>query len=319
MVPIRVCLMIEGQEDVGWDDWRAVADACERGGFDGLFRSDHYVSVDDRRERGSLDAWGTTCGLAATTSRINLGTLVSPVTFRHPSVIAKLAVTADHISGGGRIELGMGAGWLDVEHRLYGFPFPPTRERMDILAEQLEIVRREWGDERFSFEGGHYRIEELNALPKPLRAPRLIVGGRAGPRSAELAARWADEYNIVYASPEECTRRRRAVAEAAERIGRDPAQLAFSLMTGCIVGSDAAEVRERARRLAEWREGPGADPDEFLAAVPDSWVAGEVDQVIEQLRGLNAAGVDRVMLQDLLFQDIEMIDLIGREVIPALA
>ena len=106
--PIRVCLMIEGQEDVGWDHWRALAEACERGGFDTLFRSDHYISVDDRRERGALEAWGTICGLAATTSRIGLGTLVSPVTFRHPSVLAKLAVTADHISGGGRIEVGLG-------------------------------------------------------------------------------------------------------------------------------------------------------------------------------------------------------------------
>jgi alkanesulfonate monooxygenase SsuD/methylene tetrahydromethanopterin reductase-like flavin-dependent oxidoreductase (luciferase family) len=316
--PIRVCLMIEGQEDVGWDEWQAVAAACERGGFDALFRSDHYVSVEDRRERGSLDAWGTICGLAAATSRIRLGTLVSPVTFRHPSVLAKLAVTADHISGGGRIELGMGAGWWEVEHRLYGFPFPPTGDRVRILAEQLEIVRREWRDKRFSFEGTHYRIEALDALPKPLDTPRLILGGRAGPRSAELAARWADEYNTVFATPEECASRRRAIGEAAEKIGRDPAALAFSLMTGCIVGSDAGEVRERARRLAEWREGPGANPDEFLAVVPESWVVGDVGQVTDQLRELHAAGVDRVMLQDLLFKDIEMIDLIGREVIPAL-
>src|SRR5919201_1449709 len=314
---IRVGLMIEGQEDVGWDDWQALAEACERGGFDALLRSDHYVSVEDRRERGSLDAWGTICGLAATTSRIRLGTLVSPVTFRHPSVLAKLAVTADHISGGSRIELGMGAGWWEVEHRLYGFPFPTTGDRIRILAEQLEIVRREWRDERFSFDGTHYRIEELDAVPKPLRQPRLIIGGRAGPQSAELAARWADEYNTVFATPEECASRRRAIGEAAERIGRDPAELAFSLMTGCIVGSDAAEVRERARRLAESREGPGANPDEFLAAVPESWVAGDVGQVTEQLRQLHAAGVDRVMLQDLLFKDIEMIDLIAREVIPA--
>lgn len=316
---LGVCLMIEGQEDVRWEDWRAVAQACELGGFDALFRSDHYVSVEDRRERGSLDAWGTVCGLAAVTSRIKLGTLVSPVTFRHPSVLAKLAVTADHISGGGRIELGLGAGWWEVEHRLYGFPFPPTSERMEILSEQLEIVRRQWGDERFSFAGAHYRIEELEALPKPLRAPRLVVGGRAGPRSAELAARWADEYNTVFATAEECATRKRAIATAAERIGRDPGELGFSLMTGCIVGADAAEVRERARRLAERREGPGADPDEFLAALPETWVVGDPAQVAEKLGALRAAGVGRVMLQDLLFDDIEMIELIGREVIPAVA
>lgn len=315
---IRVCLMIEGQEDVGWEHWLALADACERGGFDALFRSDHYISVFDRRERGSLDAWGTICGLAARTSRLTLGTLVSPATFRHPSVLAKLAVTADHISGGGRIEVGMGTGWWNVEHRTYGFPFPAMRVRMEVLAEQLEIVRREWEDERFSFDGRHYRIEELNALPKPLQRPRLILGGRAGPRSAELAARWADEYNTVSATPEEFPARRRAIEEAAERAGRDPADLSFSLMAGCLVGADPGELRERARRLAAWRGEPDADPDEVLAALPDTWVVGTVPEVVERLGELAAVGVERVMLQDLLYEDIEMIDLIAGEVIPAL-
>jgi alkanesulfonate monooxygenase SsuD/methylene tetrahydromethanopterin reductase-like flavin-dependent oxidoreductase (luciferase family) len=316
---LRVCLMIEGQEDVGWDHWRAIAEACERWDFDALLRSDHYISVDDHRERGSLDAWGTVCGLAAVTERIALGTLVSPVTFRHPSVLAKLAVTADHISGGGRIEVGLGAGWWEVEHRGYGFPFPPTRTRMDILAEQLEIVRRQWREERFSFDGAHYRIDGLDALPKPLRMPRLIMGGKAGPRSAELAARWADEYNTVFATPEECRERKRAITQASERAGRDPSEMRFSLMTGCLIGTDADEVRERARRLAAWRGDADADPDEFLASLQDSWVAGTVDQAVEGLRTFHAAGVDRVLLQDLLFEDLDMIDLIGREVIPALA
>jgi alkanesulfonate monooxygenase SsuD/methylene tetrahydromethanopterin reductase-like flavin-dependent oxidoreductase (luciferase family) len=317
--PIRVCLMIEGQEDVGWDHWPAIAGACERWDFDALFRSDHYISVDDRRERGSLDAWGTICGLAATTERIGLGTLVSPVTFRHPSVLTKLAVTADHISGGGRVEVGLGAGWWEVEHRGYGFPFPPTPTRMEILAEQLEIVRRQWAGERFSFEGSHYRIDELDALPKPLHMPRLILGGRAGPRSAELAARWADEYNTVFATPEECRDRKLAIAQAAERLGRDPAEIGFSLMTGCLVGADAGELRERARALAAWQGDPDADPDQFLASLPDSWVAGTVDRAVEDLRELRAAGVERVMLQDLLFEDLEMVDLIGSEIIPSLA
>jgi alkanesulfonate monooxygenase SsuD/methylene tetrahydromethanopterin reductase-like flavin-dependent oxidoreductase (luciferase family) len=228
-------------------------------------------------------------------------------------------VTADHISGGGRIDVGMGAGWWDVEHRTYGFPFPETRVRMEVLAEQLEIVRREWEEERFSFDGRHYRIEELNALPKPLRRPRLILGGRAGPRSAEHAARWADEYNTVSATPEEFPARRRAVTEAAERIGRDPAELRFSLMAGCLVGADRDDLRDRARRLAAWRGDPDTDPDEVIAALPDDWVAGTVPEVIERLGELSAAGVERVMLQDLLYEDIEMIELIAAEVIPVLA
>ena len=180
---MRVCLMIEGQEDVTWDQWLALAGACEAHGLEGLFRSDHYESVMGMRERGSLDAWTTLAALAARTSRIRLGTLVSPATFRHPSVVAKSVVTVDHISGG-RAELGLGAGWHEGEHRAYGFEFPPTRVRMERLAEQLELVTRSWTEDAVSFEGRHYRVQDLRALPKPVQRPRptLLVGGGAGPR-----------------------------------------------------------------------------------------------------------------------------------------
>src|SRR3954468_17263436 len=155
---MRVCLMFEGQEDVTWAQWRALALACDENGFEGLFRSDHYLSVEGRTERGSLDAWTTLGALAAVTSRIRLGTLVSPATFRHPSVLAKSAVTVDHVSGG-RVELGIGAGWNEAEHRAYGFPFAPSiRTRVDVMAEQLEIVARSFDDGPFSFEGEHYTI-----------------------------------------------------------------------------------------------------------------------------------------------------------------
>src|ERR687891_2843199 len=156
---MRICAMIEGQEDVTWEDWVALAEACEGSGIETLFRSDHYLSVVGRRERGSLDAWGTICALAAATSTLRLGTLVSPVTFRHPSVLAKSAVTADHISGGGRVELGIGAGWLEDEHARYGFPFPATGQRIELLEEQIEIVRRQWSETGLEFRGRHYALE----------------------------------------------------------------------------------------------------------------------------------------------------------------
>src|SRR2546421_6857674 len=198
---MRVCLMIEGQEDGGWEDWVALAAACEESGLEGLFRSDHYLSVMGQAHRGSLDAWATISALAAVTRRIRLGTLVSPATFRHPSVLAKMAVTADRVSGG-RIELGLGAGWLEQEHRAYGFEFPPTEVRMEVLAEQLEIVHRCWGEDEFSFEGRHYTIAGLNALPKPVQRPHppLIVGGQAGRRSAQLGAGGAAQDNTFFAS-----------------------------------------------------------------------------------------------------------------------
>src|SRR3954447_13351406 len=159
---MRFAVMIEGQEDVTWEDWLDLARTCERLGFETLFRSDHYLSVMGARTRGALDAWATVCGLAAATSTVRLGTLVSPATFRHPSVLAKLAVSADHISGG-RVELGIGAGWHEAEHSAYGCPSPRMRTRMDRLAEQVEIVPRSWGDEPFNYEGRHYRAQNLDA------------------------------------------------------------------------------------------------------------------------------------------------------------
>src|SRR5256885_4348719 len=195
--------MIEGQEDVTWEQWVALARACEESGIEALFRSDHYLSVQGEHSRGSLDAWATVNALAAITSRLRLGTLVSPATFRHPSLLAKMVVTADHVSGG-RVELGLGAGWLEAEHRAYGFPFEPTRTRMDVLAEQLEIVHRSWKPGPFSFHGAHYRIEDLDALPKPVQQPHppLIVGGSGGAPRVALAAPWAGEDNKPVAAPE---------------------------------------------------------------------------------------------------------------------
>src|SRR3954451_6242259 len=187
---MRVCLMIEGQEDVTWDQWRALAVACEENGFEGLFRSDHYLSVEGRTERGSLDAWTTLGAVAAVTSRIKLGTLVSPASFRHPSVLAKSAVTVDHVSGG-RVELGLGAGWNELEHASYGFPFTDLRTRMDVMAEQAEIIARSLEGEPFSFQGEHYTVENLDALPKPWqRPPRPLSRGVPGrPRGLPLRAR----------------------------------------------------------------------------------------------------------------------------------
>src|SRR4051794_36509303 len=190
--------MIEGQQGVTWEDWVALAEACERLGFEALFRSDHYGPLESPATGGSLDAWGTICGLAAVTTTVRLGTLVSPVTFRHPSVLAKSAVTADHISGG-RVELGMGTGWNEPEHRTHGFEFPKMGTRMDQLAEQLELAAA-WGARGpFSSRGEHWRVEAPAAHPTPAQQPPppLVMGGAARARGAALAARFASEYNVV--------------------------------------------------------------------------------------------------------------------------
>jgi alkanesulfonate monooxygenase SsuD/methylene tetrahydromethanopterin reductase-like flavin-dependent oxidoreductase (luciferase family) len=304
---LRVALMIEGQEGVSWEQWVALAEVCEQHGIETLFRSDHYLSQGDDGGRDALDAWTTLAGLAARTTRLRLGTLVSPVTFRHPAVLAKSAVTVDHISGG-RVEVGMGAGWMEPEHRVYGFPFPEVSERLRLLAEQLETVRSQWA--------------EGPALPKPVQQPHppLIVGGSAGRGTTEPAARFADEYNTLLAGADECARRRRRLDEACDRVGRDPATMRFSLMTGCLIGSDEDELRERARRLLVRRGEDHGDPDALVARYRERGVAGTPDEVVERLRELEEAGrVERIMLQHLQHDDVEMVALIGREVAPRLA
>lgn len=314
-----VCLMIEGQEDVTWADWKALAAACEEHGVGTLFRSDHYLSVEDRRERGALDAWTTLAGLAAVTERLRLGTMVSPATFRHPSVLAKAVVTADHISGG-RVELGIGAGWWEREHEAYGFELPPVGPRMDALEEQLQLIGMQWEDGPFSLEGRYWSVENLDAQPKPVQRPRppLILGAKGGPRSLRLAARFADEYNTVFLLPEQIRDLRHRLDAACEAEDRDPASLPLSMMTSWLVGADRAELVERATRLAQWK-GEGPDGEAFLAAMREPTIKGTVPEALDQLEALRDAGLTRVMAQHLLHRDLDAIELLGRDVIPALA
>ena len=310
--------MIEGQEGVSWEDWLALAKACEAHGVPALFRSDHYLNLGDNPERGSLDAWATISALAAVTTKLRLGTLVSPATFRHPSELAKVVATADHVSGG-RVELGLGAGWHEREHRAYGFPFPPVRERMDRLAEQLEIVHGSWTEPSFSFSGRFYELEALDAQPRPCQAPHppLIMGGGARPRGAALAARGADEYNTPFASLEAVRSRKAAVDAACAEAGREP--IPFSLMTGFLTGLDREELREKAAALAFAMGEPDRDVDAWLASPPDEWIVGTLDEVVVRLEALRDAGVARVMLQHLLHTDLETVELVGRKLAPAVA
>jgi F420-dependent oxidoreductase-like protein len=314
---MRLDLMIEGQEGVTWPQWIEIARACERHGISTLFRSDHYLNLDGQHpERGSLDALATVIALATQTSKLRLGTMVSPATFRHPSALAKLLTTADQISQG-RVELGLGAGWHEREHQAYGFPFPDLKTRMEILAEQLEVVIGNWSEGPFSFNGKHYRLTDLDAQPKPVQKPHppLLMGGLAGPVGARLAARFADEYNTTaYSTLAEIEQRRDAIGAACEARGREP--MPFSVMTAVIVGVDQKDLHARAARVAARQ---GLELDELIGSPPPSWILGTVEQAAEQLSGLKNLGVSRVLCQHLDHEDLDYVEVLGRWLAPLLA
>jgi alkanesulfonate monooxygenase SsuD/methylene tetrahydromethanopterin reductase-like flavin-dependent oxidoreductase (luciferase family) len=285
--------MIEGQEDVTWEQWVALARACEEYGVDGLFRSDHYRGG-IRRPGGSLDAWATLAGLAALTRTIRLGTMVSPVTFRQPAVLAKNVVTVDHISEG-RAELGIGAGWNAAEHAEHDIPFPPTRERVRMLAQQVETIVRHWTE---------------TADPKPVQRPRppLIIGGSAKPGTLAPAVRYADEYNTFGADLDELRARRQRLRGACELAGRDPSSIRFTVMTTFVAAEDRSGLQENLRRVLALL-GRAGD-------APASWIVGTIEQVAERLLEYAGAGVDGLYLQHLAHEDLETVALIGRRLAP---
>jgi F420-dependent oxidoreductase-like protein len=300
---MRLCLMIEGQEGVTWDDWVRLARLTEETGLEGLFRSDHYTAI-IRPDADAHDAWATLAGLAAVTERIRLGTLVSPATFRHPSVLARMAVTVDHISGG-RVEVGMGSGWYEREHRAHGFDFPSGKERFELFAEQVEVVVRSWTQERFEHDGSAYRLAEQRALPRPVQQPHppLVLGGTVKPRFAALAARFATEVNTLGAPNDELRARKAVLDRACAEAGRDPETLAYSVMTACFVGETASDVRDRVARFLEVAGPAGADPEAFVAERRGRWVVGTVDEVATRLDELAGVGITRVLLQHLNHDD----------------
>ena len=314
---MRVALMIEGQEGVTWDDWVRLARITEAHGLEGLFRSDHYTAI-IRPDADAHDAWATLAGLAALTERIRLGTMVSPATFRHPSVLARMAVTVDHISRG-RVELGMGSGWYEREHEAHGFQFLDGRQRFALFAEQVEIVVRSWTEDRFDHDGPAYRLRGQLALPRPVQQPHppLVLGGTVKPRFAALAARYATEVNTLGAAADELRKRRAALDAACGEAKRDPATLGFSVMTACFLGETEDDVVDRVARFLAIR-GDDADAQSIIDERKDRWLVGTVDEVAERIEGLRALGVTRVLLQHLNHDDDAMVALVGDRLLPRL-
>lgn len=302
-------IFTEPQQGATYDDQLAVAQATERLGFSAFFRSDHYLAMGDGDGLpGPTDSWITLAGLARDTSTVRLGTLVSSATFRHPGVLAIQVAQVDQMSGG-RVELGLGTGWFGAEHRAYGIPFPD--KRFGILEEQLAVITGLWGTpvgEKFSFSGEHYEIVDSPALPKPQqsRIPVLIGGG--GPRrTPALAAQYGDEYNQSFPEIDAIGPRIEVINKALADAGRAPGSLVQSVALVAVVGQDEAEFTRRAAAI-------GREPAELR----EHGIAGTVTEVVDRLKALEAAGVQRVYLQILDLADLDHLDLIAREVRPQL-
>jgi len=318
---MRACLMIEGQQGLTWQDWCTLADAAERLGFEGLFRSDHYFSSEGVSGRGATDAWTVLGALAARTSTLRLGTLVSPVTFRLPAVLAKMALTVDLISGG-RVEVGMGAGWWEEEHTRFGIPFHDVDERWRMLEEQVPIVDallRETPS--FSFEGEHYRLEGADPMPAAVQRPRppIILGGsRVGPRMQTLIGLYADEFNTVGGTPGQVAERFARARTAVEAAGRDQDSVTTSLMTWLFVGRTQDAYLEALRRAHALD--PTAGPfDAYRGDIEADCITGTPADAIERLRAYAEAGVQRIFLNHELYDDIDMLELVATDVLPALS
>ena len=303
-------IFTEPQQGADYGRLLAVARASEQLGFDAFFRSDHYLSMGDGDGLpGPTDAWLTLAGLALQTSRIRLGTLMTPTTFRYPGPLAISVAQVDEMSGG-RVELGLGAGWFEAEHTAYGIPFPPTAERFDRLEEQLAIITGLWdtpAGQRFSFAGKFYPVTDSPALPKPVQRPHppVLIGGRGPRRTPQLTARYADEYNVPFVNVEQTGAAFGRIREACQVAGRDPGSLVYSAAQTVCCGRDEAELARRAAAI-------GWD----LATQRADGLVGTPDEIVDRIGVFAELGATRIYLQVMDLHDLDHLELIASEVMP---
>ncbi|HLK74268.1 MAG TPA: LLM class F420-dependent oxidoreductase [Streptosporangiaceae bacterium] len=303
-------IFIEPQQGADYQMQRNVALAAEELGFDAFFRSDHFLKMGDISGLpGPTDSWATLAGLAVETSRIRLGTLMSAATFRLPGPLAITVAQVDQMSGG-RVEFGLGSGWFEAEHAAYGIPFPPVAERFDILEEQLAVITGLWGTpegQTFSFDGTHYQVTDSPALPKPAQRPRppVLLGGTGPRRTPRLAARFADEFNVPFASVADSAAVFARVREACEAAGRYPSSMTYSVAQTVCCGKDEAEFRRRAAAI-------GQEP----AGIREHGLGGTPGEVAAKIAQFADVGAERIYLQVLDLSDLDHLALIASDVVP---
>ena len=319
---MKLGVMIEGQEGMTWDLWRQLTTKVEALGFESLWRSDHFMSLEDS-SRDAIETWAALTLTAAETTRLRFGPLVCPMTFRHPSLLARMAASVDVLSGG-RLVLGLGAGWNEHEHRAFGLPFPPLTERIDRLEEGIEVILRLLGDGPANFDGRHYQLSGSNPFPKPVQQPRipLLIGTTGTGRMLRVVAHYADEWDAPgITSPAAYRARCERLNSYCRDVNRNPDEIRHCVSTAYLIGRDTAALQRRGAMMQQLIPSLASlDPP----AVPevlrrDGWIVGTPDQIVAQLRALADEGVERLIFQHNDPADFEALELIAYEVMPAVA
>lgn len=311
---MHIGIMLEGQEGLNWERWVRLSQQVEGLGLDSLWRSDHFFSVMAKGERDSLECWTSLTELATRVRRTRFGPLVSPMTFRHPALLARMAAAVDGLSNG-HLVLGLGAGWNEAEHAAYGITLPPMKERMDRLEEGIQVIKALWTGGPVSLSGEYYSLKDATLHPVPVQqpGPPLLIGGDGEQRLLRIVAQYADEWNSHPHSREIFQHKRRRLVEHCRDVGRDPETIACSTMLGVCIAADRDALTERARWfrsfLPSLREVPA---DRVLAALRErGWLVGVPDEIAEQLHDWEAVGVQRVMLQYFDMDDLEGLKLLA--------
>jgi F420-dependent oxidoreductase-like protein len=306
--------MLEGQEGLTWERWFAIADRVESLGLDSLSRSDHFFSLMGHPDRPALECWTSLTALAQRTQRIRFGPLVSPMTFRHPALLARMAAAVDLLSNG-RLVVGLGAGWNDAEHQAFGIALPPLKERFDRLEEGIAVIKALWSGGPVDLEGRYYSLRRAASYPRPMQrpAPPVLIGGDGEIRLLRIVAKDADEWNSHAPGPEVYKVKRAKLEEHCRAVGRDPDEIHRSWMGGIVIGRDASEVAEKGRWMQSFLSAlSGVQAD----AAPDvlrrrSWIVGTPDQAASQLEAWSALGIERVMFQWYNLDDLDGLGLLA--------
>lgn len=309
---MELAIMIEGQNGLNWPRWQRLVTAVEELGFSGLYRSDHFTNARPP-DKDSLELWVSLTWLADHTRRIRFGPLVTPFSFRHPALTARMAAAVDDLSGG-RLTLGVGAGWQEREHNLFGFDLLPPRERFERFEEGVIVLKQLLaGGQPVSFHGQFYHLDGAQILPPPQRGAGLpiLIGGNGKKRTLPLAAKYADEWNAIFLTPAAFSELNRYLDELILQSGRQPSQVQRSMMTGLVFGKDQDAVQQSARLYG----GSGLTAQDLRAR---GLVVGTPPEVVEQIHTLSEAGIQRLMLQWLDLDDVDGLEVLAKTVLESL-